>query len=820
MATRDDMASLTPARNDSSNATRSTSSLLNKALDKVVKTVNGDSDSSTPSKRSQQEMTPTSVRAQFEQQQDFIGFEPSPSPPPSHSHGSARRGPTSGARATPRGDNRRRDRSPPNGSASKRRRLDEQGHDSMSTNDGTDRMQRRERDRSTPWCDEPGVDWDSCQSATDMLNKEAQAFVSYISPTPPEHDLRMWTIELIRRTIKKQFNDADVQCFGSVGTGLYLPGGDIDLVILCPSFPSPPLKPSQSLLRRIAALLLSSRIAEPNSIVVIAKARVPIVKFNTRHGGFAVDISVNQANGIEAAVRVRKMLEDFAFRPKDYVEPGSTRQLIDHDEEDEEEQDVVTTTRPEAISQADLGVARSLVMLIKMFLNQRGMNEVFTGGLGSYSIILLVISFLQLHPKIQTGQINPHLNVGLLFVEFLEYYGKHFNYDEAGITLKGRGGYFNKHDKGWYRPNQPYLLSIEDPNDPSNDVSGGSHNIIRVRQTFAGAFESLTATLFERVSHFQHRSNQEKFPTTLSNQVLPNADDNSFKNPLKSSVLGSIIGMTKSSLQERRLNIELFNSGVLQNMLQQPGGENVKIANSKLRKMMETSKERKLKEEKKEKKKAKTLAKLEKRKKKKERKLAERQEARSKDSSRQSSVSRTRSGGEDDEEDDDDDDSDDDQVQISTIGSTSEQQQEQGFVIDVTGDRTEQSTLSKRFAPGQSTDGPQNDDGESRYSIGSPVKTNGRSQSTRGGNTKLNLQETIFVGGSSEDEDDSDDEQHDQDVQVGGASGDVLLGDSTTKTIESTTKDHKHEHDKKKKAKARFWANKGMIDRDAKEYDD
>ena len=74
----------------------------------------------------------------------------------------------------------------------------------------------------------------------------------------------------------------------------------------------------------------------------------------------------------------------------------------------------------------------------------------------------------QLHPKIQTGEIHPARNIGLLFVEFLEYYGKHFNFNEAGISLRGRGGYFNKHDKGWFRANQPYLLSIEDPNDPSS----------------------------------------------------------------------------------------------------------------------------------------------------------------------------------------------------------------------------------------------------------------------------------------------------------------------------------------------------------------
>lgn len=38
----------------------------------------------------------------------------------------------------------------------------------------------------------------------------------------------MWTIEIIRRTIKSKYADADVQCFGSVGTGLYLPGGLVD----------------------------------------------------------------------------------------------------------------------------------------------------------------------------------------------------------------------------------------------------------------------------------------------------------------------------------------------------------------------------------------------------------------------------------------------------------------------------------------------------------------------------------------------------------------------------------------------------------------
>lgn len=36
-----------------------------------------------------------------------------------------------------------------------------------------------------------------------------------------------------------------------------------------------------------------------------------------------------------------------------------------------------------------------LVLVLKQFLLQRDMNEVFTGGISSYSLTLLAISFLQ-----------------------------------------------------------------------------------------------------------------------------------------------------------------------------------------------------------------------------------------------------------------------------------------------------------------------------------------------------------------------------------------------------------------------------------------
>lgn len=49
---------------------------------------------------------------------------------------------------------------------------------------------------------------------------------------------------------------------------------------------------------------------------------------------------------------------------------------------------------------AELPALRGLILVTKSFLNQRSMNEVFSGGLGSYSIVCLAVSFLQVSQNI------------------------------------------------------------------------------------------------------------------------------------------------------------------------------------------------------------------------------------------------------------------------------------------------------------------------------------------------------------------------------------------------------------------------------------
>ena len=268
--------------------------------------------------------------------------------------------------------------------------------------------------------------------------------MDWISPTPVEDEVRGLIVSLISKAVTTSFPDAQVVPFGSYETKLYLPLGcvfsffktfiqvltirvrDIDLVIISNSMA---YSDKITVLHALANTLKRSGITP--RVTIIAKAKVPIVKFVTAHGRFNVDISINQKNGVLSGNIINGFLRD--------MHPGKD-------------------------GKGSVAL-RSLIMITKAFLSQRSMNEVYTGGLGSYSIVCLAISFLQMHPKIRKGEIDAEKNLGVLVMEFFELYGCYFNYEEVGISVRDGGTYFNKKERGWYDYYKSNLLSIEDPAD-------------------------------------------------------------------------------------------------------------------------------------------------------------------------------------------------------------------------------------------------------------------------------------------------------------------------------------------------------------------
>lgn len=137
------------------------------------------------------------------------------------------------------------------------------------------------------------------------FHQEVHAFTNYMSPTRAEDEVRGMVVALIQDAIQQAFTDAEVLPFGSFSTKLYLPSGDIDLVIFSQSMQ---VSSKLAVLQSLAATLKNYGIT--NKVQIIAKAKIPIVKFVTCSdlGRFNVDISVNQGNGLNALKIIKSFL--------------------------------------------------------------------------------------------------------------------------------------------------------------------------------------------------------------------------------------------------------------------------------------------------------------------------------------------------------------------------------------------------------------------------------------------------------------------------------------------------------------------------------
>jgi DNA polymerase sigma len=131
-----------------------------------------------------------------------------------------------------------------------------------------------------------------------------------------------------------------------------------------------------------------------------------------------------------------------------------------------------------------------LVLILKLFLSNRKMNEVFSGGLSSYSLTMLVVNFFQLHERSEAR--NPDTNLGVLLLEFFELYGCRFNYHRVGIRIRNNGEYVPKdrlrHQIG---SNSTSLLCIEDPICRTNELSRSTFAMPVIQSAFESAFSRL-----------------------------------------------------------------------------------------------------------------------------------------------------------------------------------------------------------------------------------------------------------------------------------------------------------------------------------------
>eukprot|EP00742_Colponemidia_sp_Colp-10_P007496 GILJ01008078.1.p1 GENE.GILJ01008078.1~~GILJ01008078.1.p1 ORF type:complete len:1003 (-),score=168.48 GILJ01008078.1:284-3292(-) len=298
-----------------------------------------------------------------------------------------------------------------------------------------------------------------CESSVifQRLHQEVELFAEVMVITEEEIRLRTDLIGRISQLSQKLWPISRVEVYGSTATGLCLPWSDIDLVIM-------------GMEQRLMGwgvqtpLLLLAKELEPldwvESVHLIETARVPVLKIKSKPavGGCLIDITVSDSISHSGLGAVKLV--------KEYIK-------------------VYLAVKP-------------LVLVLKHFLHTRSLHNVYQGGLGSYALTLMVVSYLQWAES--TGHdISPSMpSLGRLLIGFLHLYGIRFDYRSMGLAVHRPG----MNQIGPFQYPVPVLrdasntfdvlkLVIDDPINPGLNVGRSSFAIEHIKVAFAQAFSHL-----------------------------------------------------------------------------------------------------------------------------------------------------------------------------------------------------------------------------------------------------------------------------------------------------------------------------------------
>jgi non-canonical poly(A) RNA polymerase PAPD5/7 len=160
-----------------------------------------------------------------------------------------------------------------------------------------------------------------------------------------------------------------------------------------------------------------------------------------------------------------------------------------------------------------------------------------------------------------SGDMNPMDNIGILLIEFFELYGKNFNYNEVGIEVTATSSrYFRRERVGYNNHFRPSVISIRDPQDPTNDISSGSYNFLRVKFAFQRAYSTLTSMIGAAYEHDLSNSKKRE-------DYVKRFTELDLERGYMITLLGSILSLSRSVLEQREfleIQYEKYTRGELE----------------------------------------------------------------------------------------------------------------------------------------------------------------------------------------------------------------------------------------------------------------
>lgn len=234
-------------------------------------------------------------------------------------------------------------------------------------------------------------------------------------------------------------------------TGIYLPDGDLDIVVNDDRLR---YHSTYSVLSTLKTAVVKCQFAQQHEVRLISGTKVPIVKLKTSNsfGRFDMDISFNSDKGPEGARESLRLLKEVEMRRR-----GNAERV------------------------------KRLALLLKTLLVTYDLNEVRDGGIGGLTVFCIALSHVQLDDASPSS--DPRHEAALDLLRFLYRYAYGFDYQQQTITTAGGGGLLHKATR--FPDSRPERLSIVHPVELNRDLASGSYGYEQVVARLRFAYDKL-----------------------------------------------------------------------------------------------------------------------------------------------------------------------------------------------------------------------------------------------------------------------------------------------------------------------------------------
>lgn len=357
-------------------------------------------------------------------------------------------------------------------------------------------------------------------SATEWLEQEMTRFAAYLQLTPAEEAARAAVVAEARAMAANKSRESHIktELFGSSVTGLATAISDVDIRLHhAADYDDAPRLTTVAM--AMGGIFRRFEASQDWICVVYRNAKFPIIN------------AIHKATGIDM---------QFVCSPSSTPQQEATRQYL-----------------------AELPHLRTLYPLVYTMLSTRGLLDVFSGGIGSYGLLMMLVASLKRRSTVYPTSLSDQL------LHFLDFYtnGHAFDTTKHGITISPTPKLFLKHDRSpehgpsshkaliesahrrhdpvragqWAisqrRPLQPYLLCLQDPANAVNDLGRKSNAIKHILATMKFVREGIVE----------------------EGRAIEEAGQGKGE-----SMLGPVVGRVHEVYAERRARVEEYGRGILE----------------------------------------------------------------------------------------------------------------------------------------------------------------------------------------------------------------------------------------------------------------